>query len=642
VIHRSSLRWRRASLAAAFAVWLLIAGSTNASAHSFFIDSDPADGSMLAQAPDHIVLVFSSPVDTSFSDIKLIEASGQIYTLAAVGSYPAYRQAVDVRLPKLPNGSYRLTFTVVDALDFHKTSGTMVFGVGMPAPQTAPPPRFAPAQPKEVAFRWLALSGLSGLLGALTIALAVVGRLPEKHEVLSHLRRSMVDMAVAGTLCVLAGETGLLLAEASSLGPIVQTTQRVLAGSAFGTRWWITVVIALGLLPLLASLRSSFARKRRFFVEVRVLLLAAALTIALGFSGHVAGADGTSIGGVTLLTLHLASMGVWVGGVCGLAFALWWLRRVTGALRRDSVLALMFGFGPIAAAAFALLGVTGFLLSGLQVASVTALLSTQYGIVLVGKVLLVALVSLVGLRHAVLTWSGLWRDRRGLIRLPSRVRLTVSLEGIGALGIVLVASVLGASAPAQGPQFDPAESTVAITQLTSDQREMLITVSVKPNRAGPNLVSVVVANKSWPAKPAQSVTVVVAQPGGRSQTLATTASTRPSGNSFAGDTAPMAFDAGVTQLEAGDVRFIVTVVRKGWPDVMAIVPWKVAPLPVSHARTVLSDQRIAPLANLLAVFGALVALTLFAIGLKRRRRSPLPPDATPRWSKDELKYRSNS
>jgi copper transport protein len=608
---------RRAAIIGTLVGLVLVAGTTSVSAHSYFITSDPEDGSMLAKPPDHIFLVFSSPVDTHFSDFQLIEAKGAKYAPSKVVSFPGYKQAIEVGLPSLPEGSYRLTFTVVDALDFHKTTGTTVFGIGMPAPQTAAAPQPTPAQPREVALRWLALAGFSGLLGGLAIGLVAIRRLPEEPEVQSRLRRSMFGVSMVGTVGVVLGEAGLLLQQASLLGPIFPSSARLLSGSEFGTRWWITMLIALGLLPLLLSLRKSSGGNRARFRWSAVLVLCVALTVALAFSGHVAGASGTSISGITLLTLHIGSMGVWAGGVCALALTMWNLHHITGNLERASMVSLVVGFGQIAAVAFAVLGVTGLLLSGLQVASITALLSTQYGMFLIAKVLLIGVVALIALRHALLTWKALGRRGRRTVRLPSRLPATIALEGIGALSVVLLASVLGASAPAQGPQFEPPQSTLAITQETRAQSSLLTTLSVKPNRSGPNLVSVVVANKSWPATPAQAVSVVVTEPGGLTQTLSTTASDKPSGNSFTGGGSTIAFDAGLTRLEAGDATFTINVMRQGFPPTTIVVPWKVAALPVRRASVVVSDQPLAPLVTMLAILGALIALAVITAGAMR-------------------------
>ncbi|HEY4889581.1 MAG TPA: copper resistance protein CopC [Candidatus Dormibacteraeota bacterium] len=622
---------KRAVLAATLAALFMVVLSPTASAHSYFVLSDPPDGSILEHAPSRVILQFSAPVSANFTNIQLVETGGARYSPTSVQTSPGHQNIVEVDLPAVPNGSYRLSFSTRDAVDLHATTGSIVFGVGVAPPSTSAIPTPLPPQPSEVLLRWLALAGLSALLGGLAVAFLVIGGLPVEAAVRARLQRSVLGLASAGAGLVLAGETGLLAVQASSLGPVLPSIGRLLTGSEYGTRWLVIVVIVAGLTPLLAALWSTsrrrevaslvheFRRQRLWALltnQVRVVFLSLALTVAMAFSGHVAGATGTSIGGVTLLALHIGAMGAWAGGLVALSLALLTLRRVTGRMERAGVLALALRFGPIAAVSFAILGVTGLLLSGMQVASLTALLSTQYGVVLLAKVGLIGVVGLFGLRHALWTWRGLARSKAPVGRFPARLPLTIALEAVGAVGVVLLAAMLGASAPAVGTQFKPPESGATITQLTRQQDEMLITLSVKPNRSGPNLVSARLVDTRWPAPaPVQDVTVLVRRPDDpQGQLLATTAS-GPS------------YDAGTVQLSAGDATFTVTVVRQGLGASVITVPWRVNALDVRRAPVVISNQPLAPAVDLAAVLMLALALLVIGAGLVRylraRRAVPL-------------------
>jgi copper transport protein len=615
---------RRASLAVALVGLMLFAGAASASAHSYFIQSDPADGSILEQPPKSVVLVFSSAVAANFTDIVLVEAGGTRYTPTSVTSYPGKPNIVVVALPPIPKGSYRLSFATRDAVDLHRTSGTIVFGVGTAPPASEAVPGPAPAQPSEVVLRWLALAGLAAVLGGVVVSFLVVSGLAVGGTVRAAVQHRLVGLSIVGAVLVLIGETGLLLLQASSLGPVLPSIGRLLAGSEFGTRWLVTAVLELGLVPLLLSVwRTSRRTEMRGLIreirrmkgwgllstQVRILVLCAGLTAAVAFSGHVAGESGSSIGGLTLLTLHVGAMAVWAGGVLAIAIAMLELRRSGSAWDRANVMAIVVGFGPLAAVSFATLGVTGLLLAGLQVATVTALLSTPYGTALIAKVGLIALVAILGLRHARWTWRGLSSRVSKLRPMPARLSLTVGLEAAGALGVVLLASLLGASAPAQGPQFAPLPTGPAITQLTQEQDGLLITVSVKPNQAGPNLLSVLVANTRRPAPgPVQQVTVLVVRPGDAQGQLLPTTQTGSS------------FDAGAIKLDAGDVRFTVTVDRTGIGQSIATLGWHVAALPIRRAQVVVSDQPIAPIANTAALVAGIAALTIVILGVRRIRQ----------------------
>lgn len=632
----------RAALAGALVTLVMLAGSATASAHSYFMQSDPADGSILERAPSKVVVVFSSPVAANFTKVKLVEAGGAHYAPTSVVGYPGQSNIVVISLPEIAKGSYRLTFVTRDSEDLHQTAGTIVFGIGVAPPATAPVPKPVPAQPSEFLLRWLALTGLAGVMGGVTVALVVIGRLPGEDVLRARVQRSLFGLALVGTGLVLCGETGLLALQASSLGPIAPSIGRVLTESQFGTRWLVTLLLAAGLAPLLISLWMTSRRRQvpglareirklgawsLLSTQVRVVLLCIGLGVALAFSGHVAGAAATSVSGVTLLALHLVAMGVWVGGLVALGLALLVVRRAEGQLRAGSVMALVAGFGPIAGASFGALGVTGLLLSGTQVASVTALLSTQYGAVLIGKMALIGFVALFGLRHALLTLRGLARRGPQAGRIPRTLPLTIALEAIGAIMVVLLAAVLGASAPARGPQFDPLSSAPNVTQVTREQDGLLMTLSVKPNKAGPNLIGVQVVGTRRPEPaPVQRVTVTVLRPNAVPEVLATT----PSG---------LFYDAGSVKLAAGDVRFTVKVERAGIGETVDIVPWQVTALEVQRAPVVISDQRVAPVVDALALVGVLMATLLVIGALLRQRRGArrAKPQEIPKVQRERIR-----
>ena len=612
-------------MAAALAALFILVLAPTASAHSYFMVSDPVDGSILTHAPSRVILLFSSAVSPTFTTVQLVEAGGARYSPTSVLSYGGHQNIVEVDLPPVPNGSYRLTFSTRDAVDLHATAGSIVFGIGMAPPATIAVPKPAPPQESEVLLRWLALAGLSALLGGLAVALLVTGGLPAESAVRARMQRSLLGLALTGAGLVLVGETGLLAVQAASLGPILPSIERLLAGSEYGTRWLVILIVVAGLAPLLAMLWMAsrhgevpglLREVQRLGVwvvlsnQVRVVILSLALTVAMALSGHVAGATGISIGGVSLLALHIGAMGVWAGGLVALSLALLTLRRSTGRMDRTIVMSLAVRFGPLAAVSFAILGATGLLLSGMQVASVTALLSTQYGTVLLAKVGLIGVVALIALRHALWTWRGLARRRIPLGRLPARLPLTIALEATGAVAVVLLASVLGASAPAIGPQFSPPDSSTSITQLSTQQDGMLITLSVKPNRSGPNLVSARLVNTRWPAPAAvQAVTILVRRPDDQQgQLLATTGS-------------GASYDAGDVKLSAGEASFTVSVMRAGTPPSVVTVPWHVNAPDVARVPVVVSNQPLAPIVDLAALLMLVFAAAVVMAGLVRYRHA---------------------
>jgi copper transport protein len=617
---------RRLLLAAAPALFAVLMLAPSASAHSFLLVSDPPDGSLLAKPPSHVVLVFSSGVVSNFTSIDLVEASGKHYQPRSIvidKSVPV----VSVNLPELPNGSYRLSFSTRDQLDLHQTSGSVAFGVGISAPPPRSVPAPAPAKPSEYLLRWVSLTGLAGMMGGLLLALLIVPRLPESGA-RNRVQATLIGLSLAGIVVQLLSGTALLVVQAVDLGGGLATTlPRLLTGTDYGALWVSSTLLGLvtavfvallwrragrGAVPGLVAELRRYGALAVFTVEARVLLLAIALAGAAAISGHAANAAGLSSMEVLVRTVHLTAMAVWAGGVVALTIAVVVLRR-SGDGSASSTWRLVGGFGPYAAVSFAGLGISGLLLSGSQVASWTALFSTPYGTVLIAKVLAAGVVALIALRHALISLRGLWTGKEPA-RLPRGLVATMGLEAGGAIALVLLASVLGASSPARGPQFDPPSTTPVTTLVTQERNTLVTSVSMKPNREGPNLVSVNVIDARRPAlAPIESVTVRLARAGGIATTLATT----KSGNRY---------DAGTVTMPTGDVAVSVVIRRSGLTDTVVEMPWRVNPPEVRRAKTVVSSAPLAPLVNLVAALIGLLAIAMGAVvGLRGRRWLGPPP-----------------
>ena len=612
---------RRAGIAVplvALALWL---GAGGASAHSYFVESDPADGAILARPPARVVLVFSSAVTADFTSAELVEAHGTRYVATSVVTDSSVPNVVTVGLPKVPTGSYRLTFVTRDSVDLHQTAGSVVFGVGMAPGAASSAPQPAPARPAEFVLRWLGLAGLTVVLGGLLIALLVAPRLPDRMQ-RSRVQSALFALALGGGVATLVSGTALLAVQGATLGPeLTRTVQHLVTDSEYGSRWLVSTMLCVALTLFIAILWRRAARggvtglahefQRHgplalLSAQARTVILAVALAAAAAVSGHAAGAAGLTAGEVVIRTTHLLSVGVWAGGVIALTAALLVLRADQGS--GEAVRRLVLGFGPYAAVGFALLGVTGLLLSGTQVASLTALLSTSYGLVLAAKVAATGLVATVALRHALFTWRNL--GRRTPSGSPPRALLpTAALEGGGALALILLAAVLGSSAPARGPQFDPQPPAPPATQVTRESGELVTAVSLKPNRRGPNLLTVqVVDSRRPPLAAITGVTVLLRHPGGPAagEPLATTRS-------------GSRFDAGTVDLSAGDLQIGVVVHRSALADSVVEVPWSVGAPEVQRAPTVISADPLAPAVNLGAAVLALAAALMLLSGAMRHR-----------------------
>ncbi len=589
----------RTLIAAALAATALVVSATSASAHSYFLESDPADSAMLSRPPERAVLLFSSAVSHELTTIDLVEArSGTHY--AATSVVAAAPNILVVNFPPLPDGAYRLNFSTRDSFDLHETKGTLVFGVGVEPPASLNPPQPAPVRLSEAFLRFTELAGLCALLGGLVLALLVLPRITGLNAAqasgVQRGRSAALKLAKAGVLVQLVTGAALVADQVLTIGGPTPSALIHLAYSGYGTRALISAGVLLGVAAMLCS---NPGRRAPWAVG---LALAQAVTVAAG--GHATGAAGLGAGDVLVRSLHIVSAGTWIGGTGAVAIALTVMSQA-GIPVRIAAPALMRRFGPIAAAAVGLLAVTGLLLAGSQVATVTALLSTGYGATLLVKVALAAAVALVALRHALLSvrllTGGQAQHHLGWLRG------SLGVEAAGGATILAAAALLASAAPARGPQFEPpAPQTAAVV---SRQNEGLVaSVAVTPNRAGTNFLSVQVLDTRRPSlAPISGVTLLLTSPRGTPTTLPTSQS-------------GYRFDAGAVRLEGGDLTVGVVVRRAGQPDVTIELPWLVAAAPVKPAPVVLSAAPLAPVTSLLAgLLAATMLATCLGVALIRRR-----------------------
>lgn len=675
--HRHA--WTRRSARALFTLMLalvmwLASGVPAANAHAIVLRTDPPDSATLSAAPNQVRLWFSEPVAANFTLLELMDGAGRRIPLTArieansEGAAevvqgeegPAVLAVVD--LPALTPDVYRLTWRTLSSNDLHDTAGTIVFGVQRAVDAPSLPAEAPAPQPLEVALRWINLSALAALIGALAIE-ALMGGL---------LGRKLLWLAWGGALLAAVAGIGLLLAQAASISETGDQTAMsawtIIRGTGYGGVWalrqalLIALVIAIPLAyrkgrwslsipdaaptpphagmhsphtapiappaasptPYMAStppdaavpqphaaptpLRAApMAPGKGYTLRAALMALALAIVVAQALAGHATAFNAISPLRVAAAALHLLAAGIWVGGLLVLSVVVVPMLRqgpdgaalAWTALRR---------FGALAAGSLAALLITGLLMSGQQVASLDALLLTLYGRALLLKIGLAAGVALIGLANAATLHPRVGTLLRVLA--PRRLFRTVPLEAAGAASLLLLAALLGAAPPARGPAFAPPPAEAPTPALTTRADDLVVSFSVKPNRPGRNFVTLGVFNTRRPAPaPIERVVVQLIPPDQRRDPIELTVEQSADGRyQIAGDFID----------NTGDWGVVVTAERRGLVDSTATMRWDVPPPPAARYPVVISNRPLAPLLNSLAIgAAALIAGALVASRLWR-------------------------
>lgn len=606
--------WRR--LWGAAVVVLLVAGlSADAWAHAKLVRSAPGDGATLAEAPQEVRLWFDEDIAPAFSSARLLDASGRPVELAGVRTHPSDRKLLIVPVPALAAGIYSLLASTLSEADGHVSRTFLVFGVGevgdLSASVRTETETFPPFV--EVALRWANFTLLSALIGAIVVLYlilrpvrATLGAEPPAAAALGLVERRILAWACGCAVATWLVGVGLLLVQAMTVAATPAEARsfpsvmwQVLGQTRGGAFWVARQGLLLALIGALSRARLAPA----------AVLLLPALIVVQALTGHTAAVTPHLALAVVNDGLHLLAAGVWIGGLLALGVGLWPLFRGD----RSAVTAVAYAgwrrFSWLAAVSLGLLVATGLYNMSRQVASVDGLIGTVYGQALLVKIGLTLAVGACGLLNAMLLHpvvaaplAWLLRRPRGwtpcsLARLPA---LVVTEAGL-ALLVLLAASVVTAAPPPRGPEFTvvPDDVPKALTQVVGD---VVVTLSVKPNRPGQNVFTVFTASTRRPA-PADIMRVIVRfsrqEIGGGPVSVIAQAVDRGR------------FQVGGSHLSlAGPWRVEVVIRRKGIADAVAGFDWVVAP-PGSSRPVVLSK---APLASSLtfAAAGTLGAVLLVA------------------------------
>ncbi len=307
------------------------------------MQSDPAPESVRDSVPTAVTLIFTEPVTPAGAGIKVFSPAGH----QAAGAPRSSGSVLSATIDATEVGTYVVTWQVFSS-DTHPSRGAFRFVVGRPTsnPYSA---LLATGEIGTATSLGLVLQALARWVHFIGFALAFGVALYQMR-----LRR----LIGAGVALLIVAEPLALLAQLASLSFDGDTALAVL-GSNFGRLLGLRLGAALLAWTLMAVGRSW-----------PILAIGAIVALLDGASAHAI--PGLPAVGQLLVAIHVAAMGLWAGGLA--AFLIAPDRR----------------FGRYASWAVAVTLASGALVAVVHIGSVAAFLTTDYGRVLLVKVLVVA------------------------------------------------------------------------------------------------------------------------------------------------------------------------------------------------------------------------------------------------------------
>ena len=348
------------------------------------IGTQPGNDVVVPESPDEVVLEFNEPVDTSLGSLRVFDGQGQQVDNGDVSQPVANEVAVGLE-SELPPGTYTVAWRVVSN-DSDPISGAFVFHVlerGVGAANVSIDALTGTSQAVDVLFTAGRFFDLALLLLVVGGSVVLVVALPAAEWT---VRRRLYGIlaALAGALALVALANILLQGAAAGGLPLADAFSWSLFTSVLETRYGEVILIQSGLAATLAltalGIRHAASRDRRLLAGL-TLVLGACLAVTPSFSGHA-----STLGalGLTSDVVHVVSAAIWTGGLALMLLGLLlagdnrWLLAMT-CVPRFSNMAVLSVVALIAA------GITS---AYLQVRTWSGLWETEYGLLLMAKIVL--------------------------------------------------------------------------------------------------------------------------------------------------------------------------------------------------------------------------------------------------------------
>jgi putative copper export protein len=406
--------------------------------------------SILATPPTELRLYFSERPELRFSTLDLVDSAGTAVPLGQLANGDSMSITAAIRTP-LSAGRYAIAWRTA-AADGHSTNGRFTFVVGS-TPDIAKPviiplqtssgtrnanAPFEPGGPSgfSMSVRWAELIAAIVLIGAVVFRLFVLPAaqwpVHEVAEATDRARRLATAVAVLfliASVMRLVAQSELALSPAMTRGSAIMATVRY---TRWGHGWSFSAVgAALALVGLLV------ARTQRS-AWILAGLGAVAICVGEAMTGHPGAMGRQAPMAVAVDVAHFLSAGGWLGGLtCVLLCGLPSLHAPDEGARAGAGCRLVRAYHRTAMECVLLTIVSALIAGWLRFPALSDLWTTEYGLALLRKIVVVVIVLAFGLFH--------WR--RAVVRdwqatTARRFRISATLELLAGAVVIALTTVL--------------------------------------------------------------------------------------------------------------------------------------------------------------------------------------------------------
>ncbi|WP_026574649.1 copper resistance protein CopC [Bacillus sp. UNC438CL73TsuS30] len=452
---------------------------TISSAHAYIKKSTPVENEILEKSPSQVMIQFDETIQPEFNSIQVFDSDGKRVDKKDGRIDPKKPSMLESDLEKnLPNGTYRIEWKVVSN-DGHPVQGVIPFQIGENSTGNAvihPTSKGYTPTLDLIVIRWLQYISNACFVGVLFFVLVVISKESvEKLSVEKPLIKTVKFSYIFLLLSILLNLPlqATILTSSSWMGVFnFSTLQDMILNTQFGDMWLVHVVMLIILAIPIFLLTRNISQKN--VLNLICLVLGIGLLLTKSLTSHAASTTNIFLS-VLIDFGHLLTASVWIGSLVAMIVL---LPLVKSSETKDVYLNIIGRFYKWGLILVVLLAFTGVFSSLSYIPNLYSLTHTDYGKVLVGKVILLLFMLLLA---AINFLKGRRRKAKGLTGTIWSELL------IGA--IILILSVLLTNLPTAMSAPGPFLETK-----TADHGNK-VQLRVTPNVIGENLFEVMVKDK---------------------------------------------------------------------------------------------------------------------------------------------------
>ncbi|MEO2074040.1 MAG: copper resistance CopC/CopD family protein [Bacillus sp. (in: firmicutes)] len=405
-----------------------------ASAHAYIKKSTPSENETILQAPGKVTIEFDEPIQPSYHSVEVFDSKGNRVDQKNEQIDPKNSSIIECDLNNnLPDGTYRIQWRVVSS-DGHPVQGVIPFQIGHTSNDSENISQKSKGYTPEwdlLVVRWLQYVSNAGLVGSLLFYLFILQKELRQNLWVNNAVRKIIKVSFL-TLCLsiilslplqATIESGLSWSKVLN----IQVLKEMIENTQFG-KTWIIQIDGLFLLAIFTYLLLKKSLSQPWALSIS-LLLGMGLLLTKSFTSHAASSTNQFMS-LALDFLHLLTASIWIGSLLALVVLVPLSRQVEikhfyiETIRRFSKWGIILVI---------VLITTGFWSSLSYIPNPRSLIFTDYGRVLLGKVILLVVMLVFatfnlikGKRSKETGWrASLWGElTTGIIVLVLSVILT--------------------------------------------------------------------------------------------------------------------------------------------------------------------------------------------------------------------------